>query len=142
MPCGVGTLPEITIAVGNTGKLQQSAGTGIAASGTVTVECALSGLPLVVGYKLNLLTLALAKILVTLYRGFFTMVNIIADKEVYQEFLQWHFCKKEVLPAVESILPGGARRKEVEDGMQMVASLLGSASEVSALRRAAIEMYE
>ncbi|MBE6365458.1 MAG: lipid-A-disaccharide synthase [Lentisphaerae bacterium] len=135
-------LPEITIAVGNTGKLQQSAGTGIAASGTVTVECALSGLPLVVGYKLNLLTLALAKILVTLYRGFFTMVNIIADKEVYQEFLQWHFCKKEVLPAVESILPGGARRKEVEDGMQMVASLLGSASEVSALRRAAIEMYE
>ena len=45
-------------------------------------------------------------------------------------------------PAVESILPGGARRKEVEDGMQMVASLLGSASEVSALRRAAIEMYE
>ncbi len=135
-------LPEITIAVGSTGKLQQSAGTGIAASGTVTVECALSGLPLVVGYKLNLLTLALAKILVTLYRGFFTMVNIIANKEVYQEFLQWHFCKKEVLPAVEAILPGGPRRKEVESGMAEVASLLGSASEVSALRRAAIEMYE
>ena len=95
-----------------------------------------------VGYKLNLLTLALAKILVTLYRGFFTMVNIIANKEVYQEFLQWHFCKKEVLPAVEAILPGGPRRKEVENGMAEVASLLGSASEVSALRRAAIEMYE
>ncbi len=135
-------LPEITIVTGNTAKLQQSAGTGLAASGTVTVECALSGLPLVVGYKLNLLTLALAKILVTLYRGYFTMVNIIADKEVYQEFLQWHFCKKEVLPAVEAILPGGSRRNEVENGMQEVASLLGSASEVSALRRAAIEMYE
>ena len=135
-------LPEISISVGNTGKLQQLAGTGIAASGTVTVECALSGLPLVVGYKLNLLSLALAKILVTLYRGFFTMVNIIADKEVYKEFLQWHFCKEEVLPAVEEILPGGSRRAEVEQGMQEVASLLGSASEVSAIRRAAIEMYK
>ena len=82
-------LPDIEINTGNTGKLQQSAGTGIAASGTVTVECALSGLPLVVGYKLNFLTLVLARILVKLYRGFFTMVNIIADKEVYQEFLQW-----------------------------------------------------
>ena len=134
-------LPEITISIGNTGKLQQLAGTGLAASGTVTVECALSGLPLVVGYKLNLLTLALAKILVTLYRGFFTMVNIIADKEVYQEFLQWHFCKKEVLPAVEAILPGGERRQEVEEGMKQVGILLGSASEESALHRAAVEMY-
>ena len=134
--------PEIAISVGNTGRLQQECGTGLAASGTVTVECALAGLPLVVGYKLNLLTLALAKILVTLYRGFFTMVNIIADKEVYQEFLQWHFCKKEVLPAVEAILPGGSRRQEVEAGMAEVASLLGSASEVTAIRRAAIEIYQ
>ena len=134
-------LPEITISTGSTGKLQQSAGTGLAASGTVTVECALSGLPLVVGYKLNLMTLALAKILVTLYRGFFTMVNIIADKEVYQEFLQWHFCEKEVLPAVEAILPGGSRRDEVIKGMAEVANMLGSDSDVSALRRAAIEMY-
>lgn len=134
-------LPEITVSVGNTGKLQQTAGTGIAASGTVTVECALSGLPLVVGYKLNFFTLVLARILVTLYRGFFTMVNIIADKEVYQEFLQWHFCKKEVLPAVEAILPGGSRRAEVEQGMAEVARLLGSDSDIPALRRAAMKMY-
>ncbi|MBO5668454.1 MAG: lipid-A-disaccharide synthase [Lentisphaeria bacterium] len=134
-------LPEIIIETGNTGKLQQAAGTGLAASGTVTVECALSGLPLVVGYKLNLLTLALARLLVKLYRGYFTMVNIIADKEVYQEFLQWHFCKEELLPAVEAILPDGERREEVEKGMQEVALALGAASEGSALQRAAKEIY-
>lgn len=134
-------LPEISIVTGNTGKLQQSAGTGLAASGTVTVECALSGLPLVVGYKLNFFTLLLARILVKLFRGFFTMVNIIADKEVYKELLQWHFCTKEILPAVEDILPGGKRRKEVEKDMERVASMLGSASDLPALRRAAIELY-
>ena len=134
-------LPEIPVSVGNTGELQQTSGTGIAASGTVTVECALSGLPLVVGYKLNFFTLVLAKFLVTLYRGFFTMVNIIADREVYRELLQWHFCEKEILPAVEAILPGGSRREEVERGMAEVASLLGSSSSVPAIRRAAVEMY-
>lgn len=134
-------MPEIEIHTGNTRKLQQYAGTGIAASGTVTVECALSGLPLTVGYKLNFFTLLLAKVLVKLYRGYFTMVNIIADKEVYQEFLQWHFCEKELLPAVEAILPGGPRRSEVLKGMAEVASLLGSDSETTAVRRAAVKMY-
>ena len=133
-------LPEITLSVGDTRDWQQRAGTGLAASGTVTVECALSGLPLVVGYKLNIFTLAIAKVLVTLYRGFFPMVNIIANKEVYQEFLQWHFCPAELLPAVEAILPGGKRRQEVEEGMREVAVLLGSDSEVTAIRRAALEI--
>ena len=64
----------------------QVAAAGLAASGTVTVECALAGLPLVTGYKLNIFTLLLASVLVKLYRGFFTMVNIIANKEVFQEF--------------------------------------------------------
>ena len=135
-------LPEVTLSVGDTRYWQRRAGTGIAASGTVTVECALAGLPLVVGYKLNFFTLILARILVKLFRGFFTMVNIIADKEVYQEFLQWHFCVKELLPAVEAILPGGSRRSEVENDIKNVALLLGSDSGVPAIKRTAAEIWK
>ena len=131
--------PEITISCGDTGKQMQVAAAGLAASGTVTVECALAGLPLVTGYKLNIFTLLLASVLVKLYRGFFTMVNIIANKEVYQEFLQWHFCKKELLPAVEAILPGGARRQEVEDGMREVSDALHNKYGISAASQAASE---
>ena len=134
--------PEVSISCGDTGIWMQRAGTGLAASGTVTVECALSGLPLVVGYKLNLMTLALARILVKLYRGFFTMVNIIADKEVFQEFLQWHFCPAELLPAIEAILPGGSRRAEVEAGMQEVADALRNPNNTSVARRVARECWE
>ena len=36
-------LPEVAVSVGDTGYWQQRAGTGLAASGTVTVECALAG---------------------------------------------------------------------------------------------------
>lgn len=134
-------LPEISVSVGDTGYWQQRAGTGLAASGTVTVECALAGLPLVVGYKLNFFTLLLASVLVKLYRGFFTMVNIIAGKAVYQEFLQWHFCPAEIVPAVEAILPGGVRRDEVTAGMNEVKELLSAGSTEPAIRRAAKEIY-
>lgn len=133
--------PEVSISCGDTGEWMQTAGTGLAASGTVTVECALSGLPLVVGYKLNFLTLLVGMVLVKLYRGFFTMVNIIANREVYQEFLQWHFCPAEVAPALEAILPGGARREEVLVGMNEVKELLTAGSTEPALRRAAREIY-
>ena len=133
-------VPDVTILTGETAKYQQLAGTGLAASGTVTVESAIAGLPLVVGYKLNWVTILLASLVVRLYRGFFTMVNIIANREVYQEFLQHHFTPKELVPAVEAILPGGARRAEVEAGMAEVKQLLTPNSS-SAGRQAAEACY-
>ena len=134
--------PEVSISIGDTGVWMQTAGTGLAASGTVTVECALSGLPLVVGYKLNFMTLLLARVLVKLYRGFFTMVNIIANKEVFQEFFQWHFAPQELLPAIESILPGGSRRDEVEAGMKEVADALRNPNNTSVASRVAKECWK
>ena len=129
-------VPPVRFLTGATREYQQRAGTGIAASGTVTVECAIAGLPLVVVYKLNTLTLALASVLVKLYRGFFTMVNIIANRAVYKEFLQWHVCPEELLPAIEEILPNGSRRAEVEAGIREVVQLL-SPNSTSAIRQAA-----
>ena len=132
--------PKIEISVGDTGIWQQRAGTGLAASGTVTVESAISGLPLVVGYKLNPVTLFLASLVVRLYRGFFTMTNIIADRELYRELLQWRFAPKRIVPALEAILPGGSRRAEVEAGMDEVRRLLTPQSS-SAARQAAEACY-
>jgi len=106
-------LPEIQVTCGDTPQWQQRAGAGLAASGTVTVECAIAGLPLVVVYRLKSLTFWIARMLVKLFRGYFTMVNIIAYKTVYEEFLQWQVCPAMLVPAIEKILPGGERREEV-----------------------------
>ena len=135
-------LPEITFSVGDSNFWQQRAVAGIAASGTVTVECALNGLPLVVGYKLNWFTYLLLCIFVTPFRGFYTMTNIIADREVFPEFLQSPFCVENILPAVEDILPGGRRAADAAAGMKEVSGLLGYGSGVSAITRAAKECYE
>ena len=119
----------------------QKAGSGIAASGTVTVEAAIAGLPLVVGYKLNFFTLLLASMVVKLYRGFFTMTNIIAGRAVYRELLQWRFRAAEIVPALEEILPDGPRRTEVEAGMDEVRRAL-SARSGNAAHQAALCCYD
>ncbi len=117
-------LPPVEIEVGNTGYWQQKAGFGLAASGTVTVESAIAGLPLVVVYRLNPITILLAALVVRLYRGFFTMVNIIVGRTVFEEFLQHHVCPKELVPALERIMPGGSRRAEVEAGIAEMTQML------------------
>lgn len=128
--------PVIELSTGETAKYQQLAGTGLAASGTVTVESAIAGLPLVVVYRMNWVTLLLASLVVRLYRGFFTMANIIVDRELFVEYLQHRVCPKKLVPAMERILPGGERRAEVEAGMAEMARLLSPKS-ASAIRQAA-----
>ncbi len=58
----------------------------IAASGTVTLECALLGTPAIVAYKLSALTFGLAKHFVKV--RFISLPNLILDKGVLPEMLQ------------------------------------------------------
>lgn len=131
-------LPEIDVSVGDTGYWLRKAGTGIAASGSVTVEAAISGIPLVVGYKLNYFTLLLAAVLVKLYRGFFVMPNIIANKEIYKELLQYRFAPYRIVPEVEKILPGGSRRAEVENDLSQIRTLLAGKTTDAAMQAATV----
>ena len=66
----------------------------LTASGTVTLEILLLNTPMVVAYKLSPLTFGLANLLIRLgqvslvHLGFFSLVNLIAGKEVVVELLQ------------------------------------------------------
>ena len=137
--------PECEIDYGRTTYHQQSAATGLAASGTVTVESAIIGLPLVSIYRLHFITFMIARLIVKLYRGFFTMVNIIANRTVFEEFVQHQVTPEALADALERIVPGGERRSEVEEGMQEVTRLLRSDNNengISAAKRTAQECYE
>ena len=134
------SLPEIKLACGETPRILKEAGTGLAASGTVTVECAIAGLPLVVIYRLNELTFKLARLFITLFRGFFTMVNIIANKTVFEEFVQFQVTTENLLPAMKKILPGGERRDYVEQEMDNVTSALSTGSEIASRNAARVCM--
>ena len=112
-------LPEIPVVSGQTPQLLQTCIAGFAASGTVTVECAVAGLPLVVAYRLNPVTFLLARIIIRkLFRNAFTMPNIILNRTVFEEFLQFQVQPDVLADAMERILPGGSRRAQVEADMQ------------------------
>jgi lipid-A-disaccharide synthase len=135
--CESGTAPKIEIDCGRTGYWMQVASTGLAASGTVTVECAIAGLPLVSIYRLNPITYFGAGLVITLFRGFFTMVNIIADRMVFEEYVQDFVRADHLVPAVERILPGGERREQVLRDMAFVTQHLTGGRE-NVCRNAAV----
>lgn len=129
----------IEIVVGETQRRMQKAAVGLAASGTVTMEAAILGLPLVVVYRVNPLTYWLGRLLVKL--RWFTIVNLVAGREVFEEFLQGDVNPAVLGPALERILPGGVRRADVETGMQQAVASLGDRTAVSAAAaRAALEI--
>lgn len=135
-------LPEFEMTSGKTSFWQQRCTCGLAASGTVTVECAIANLPLVVAYKLNPITFLLARLIIgKLFRGFFTMVNIILYKDVFHEFLQ-HFIVPETLAdEIEMLLPGGSRREEVDQDMKNMTDALRGGSE-GAMKKTAKAILE
>ena len=72
----------------------------LAASGTVTTELAISGTPMVVGYKAGAISWAWVRHMAT--QRFVSMVNIASDRAIIPEFLQ-----EECLPApiAEALTP-------------------------------------
>lgn len=126
-------IPDISVKVGNTRGVMRRAAAGLAASGTVTVEAAILGLPLVVMYRLNPISLWWIRRRTEI--KFFTMVNLIADEEVFEEFLQESVTADNLSDAVDAILPGGRRRENVLEKMAQAVDALGVKSDVC--RRAA-----
>jgi lipid-A-disaccharide synthase len=121
-------LPPVEIVAGETRMWLQRATAGLAASGTVTVEAAILGLPLVVVYRLNPLTYWLARRLVKI--PYFTMVNVVVGQLVFEEFLQAKVNPDVLVPALEAVLPGGSRRDFVTAGMQECVQALGGGRDI------------
>ncbi len=121
---------KIEVSQGQTARAMQVCTAGLAASGTVTVECAIAGLPLVVAYRLNYITFIFAILIIRkLFRNAFTMVDIILNRKSFEEFLQFQVRPAVLADAMERILPGGSRRAEVERDMEELRRLLAPGSE-------------
>ncbi len=76
----------VKIVEGETWDLEACADLALAASGTVTVEAALLGVPMVTFYRVSEATWILGRRLVDV--PFFTMVNLIAGRRVVPELIQ------------------------------------------------------
>ena len=121
--------PQFAWSCGVTRERMAAAAAAVAASGTVTVEAALLGLPVVVAYKLNWLSWMVARMLVKL--STLTIANLVCGRSVFQEFLQDNCTGPNLAAALERILPGGPRRDECMDLLEDFRRRLGSAGDVA-----------
>lgn len=90
----------------------------VVASGTATVESALTGTPFVVVYRLAALTWLLGRRLVSL--DTFGMPNLIAGKKIVPELIQSGFTAESVVRELKSILPDGPARQQMQSDLKVV----------------------
>jgi len=118
-----------------TGNLTQAlaeAGLAIASTGTVTMECAFLGVPTVTLYKTSWLNWEIAKRLVTVKWA--TMPNILADEEIFPEFIQGAATPENIANAALELLQNESRRQKIKSQLGGIVSSLG---EPGASQRAA-----
>jgi len=107
----------------------------VVASGTATVEAALSGVPFVVVYRVAPLTWLLGRPLLRVEHV--AMANLIAGREVVPELIQSDFTSGNVVARLAEVLPEGAPRERMLAGLAEVRARLKPQSAQPASERAA-----
>jgi len=124
----------IQVIEGESWDAMSHADIALAASGTVTVEAALLGTPMVTFYKVTAASWIAGKFLVNV--PFYSMVNLIAGRAVVPELMQGQMTGESLAREAHRLLTDAGARQEMKDGLAIVKTKLAQ-SGLPAPRRAA-----
>lgn len=133
-------LPGLKIQVGDVGGLLRAATVALSKTGTITLECALHGLPAVTFYQTSPLTYAIGKRVVTV--PFLTMPNLLAGEEVYPEFVQNAASPEALACAVVELLRRPEKRRELQSKLARITAALGEPGASDRAAQAVLEMLK
>ena len=98
----------------------------LAASGTVTVEAALLGVPMVTFYRVNALSWIVGRWLVR--APFLSMVNLVAGRRIVPELIQHEMTPERIAAEAIQLLDNEAERAAMRGGLAEVAGKLNERS--------------
>ncbi|MCC6597390.1 MAG: lipid-A-disaccharide synthase [Alphaproteobacteria bacterium] len=107
----------------------------IAVSGTVGLELALMRIPHIIGYKTNMMTWILLKLLVKI--RYAHLGNILLDRQSIPEFLQWDFTDIKLLRALMLLIRQDEVREQQKQDFIQLDELLRDASGAQPSEKAA-----
>ncbi|MEW6076542.1 MAG: lipid-A-disaccharide synthase [Thermodesulfobacteriota bacterium] len=110
----------------------------VAASGTVTLEAALSATPAVVVYRVSLLSYWLGRMLINLQHV--SLINLIAEREVVPELLQAAAAPETIASEAMGILEDAQKFNAIRDGLLEVRRRLGDSGASGRAAGIALEM--
>jgi lipid-A-disaccharide synthase len=123
---------KVKVVPGHTYDVISCADLALVASGTATLETALLGVPMIIVYKISLLSYFIGRLFVHVKN--IGLVNIIAGKTIVPELIQGDASGKRIAAESLSILKNGERRQKMIKELEAIRGRLG---EPGAARRAA-----
>ncbi len=116
---------SIKVIIDETYELLSYASVALVTSGTATLETALFNVPQLVGYKLNILSYWIGKMLIKV--RFISLVNLIVDRDVVKELLQDKFHPNFIRDELHLLLYDQQYRQKQLDGYKEMKDILGEA---------------
>jgi lipid-A-disaccharide synthase len=123
---------DVKVISGHAYDVISCADLALVASGTATLETALLGVPMIIVYKISLLSYFIGRLFVHVKN--IGLVNIIAGKTIVPELVQGDANSKRIAAESLSILKNGERRQKMIKELEAIRARLG---EPGAARRAA-----
>jgi lipid-A-disaccharide synthase len=94
-------------------------------SGTATLETALLGIPEVVCFRGDFISMVIAWIVIKV--KYISLVNLITGYESVKELIQYSLNEKNLVSELKAILPGGPKREKILEDYIKVREILGPA---------------
>jgi lipid-A-disaccharide synthase len=132
---GGGTREQYEIRLDSFEEVVASSSVAAVASGTATLETALIGTPMVVVYRSTLLNYLLLRPLISV--PFFSLVNLIAEREIAKELIQFDFTPEKLAEELFAILDEKRNLEFREDLKTVRGRLLKADDGLSAAKRIA-----
>ena len=123
---------------GSSFEVLRAADAAFCKSGTSTLEAAVAGCPLAIGYRTNRLTYAIASRVVTV--PWIGLVNVVAGRLVAPEFVQGELIPTRVADTLITLLHDGGERRRMLEDLADVRSRLGAPGAADRVADMALEM--
>ncbi len=131
--------PTVEIQVGNLPQALAQADVAIASTGTVTMECALFGVPTVTLYKTSWSTYQIGRFIVNV--KWLTMPNILADEIIFPEFIQNDATPENLAGAALELLQIESLRQKIKSQLAKIVSSLGEPSATGRAATAILSLF-
>lgn len=114
---------NVRVVFGKTYDLLSNSTAALVTSGTATLEAAMLKVPEVVCYKGSFLSMLIAWMVIRV--KYISLVNLIMDKEVVKELVQYKLNPQNTFDELMKILPGHSKRDEMLENFDKLSVKLG-----------------
>jgi len=131
---------EVEVVSGAVEKVFARCDVIIAASGTVTLQAAIHGTPMVIIYKVSPISFWLGRALVRVPN--IGLVNLVAGEQLVPELVQHEACAENIASALEKLLEDASRLNHLRQQLFALRDVLGAGGASERVADLALEMLQ